>query len=346
MFFTSENTQEKKTLQHYLPKESWIHDSRHSAKMGLFSFRNPLPITQMEPTQIQRPRAPSPSPFSTPTVETPIKSREYNSNYLSRKSTLAAIRLYEPRSRPDGMILNIPYNRVVKYGRDVQLAEAAALRFVAKNTTIPVPKVYYAFEHKHVKYIVMDRIDGEEIGKGWSERPEGERTSLLRQLKGYFDQLRNIPHPRPGIIAAVDMQKLYEPRTYKGREGFGPFAKEVDFNQFLRFGIQKEDGFFEATGDNSCITDEERICFTHGDASSSNILVKNGKIVAMIDFELSGFYPEYWEYTCAMNVNSQDGFWKAEIGKFLDTYPMELEIEETRRKHFGPRGLRGRYAWA
>lgn len=224
---------------------------------------------------------------------------------------MAAIRLYEPRSRPEGMILNIPYNRVVKYGRDVQLAGAAALRFVARNITIPVPKVHCTFEHKHVKYIVMDRIDREKIGMDWSERPEAERASLLRQLKGYYDQLRNIAHPRPGIIAAVAMQKLYETRTYKGREGFGPFAKEAEFNQFLRFGIQKEDGFFEATGDNSCLTDEEwselrkiidmqdhlqkshRICFTHGDASSSNILVKNGKIVAMIDFELSGYYPEY-----------------------------------------------------
>jgi hypothetical protein len=211
----------------------------------------------------------------------------------------------------------------------------------------------------------MDRIDGEEIGKGWSERPEAERVSLLRQRKEYFDRLRNIPHPRPGIIAAVDMQALYEPRTFKGRQGFGPFAKEADVNKLLRFGLEKEYGLLKETeaGRKSFITEEEKseirkvvniqdelqgshkICFTHGDASSSNVLVKNSKIIALIDFELSAFYPEYWEYTCAMNVNRQDGFWKAEIGKFLDPYPRELEIEEIRRKHFGPRGFGGRYAW-
>ncbi|TVY53960.1 hypothetical protein LCER1_G007144 [Lachnellula cervina] len=330
--------------------------------MGLFGFQKPHPTTQ-NATEIPRPRPQSPKPFSAPTVKTPVISREYNNNCLSRKRTLAAIRLHDPQSYFQGGVFQIPFNRIVKFGRDVQLAEAAALRFVAKHTTIPVPKVHCAFEHKHVKYIVMDRIDGEEIGKGWSERPEAERASLLRQLKGYFDQLRNIPHPRPGIIAAVDMQELYEPRTYNGRYGFGPFANEADFNRFLRFGIKDGRGVLKETGEKSLVTAEERsdmrmvvkmqdqlqgthkICFTHGDASSSNVLVKKGKIVALIDFELSGFYPEYWEYTCAMNVNSQDGFWKAEIEKFLDPYPRELEIEENRRKHFGLRGLRGRWQW-
>jgi len=56
-----------------------------------------------------------------------------------------------------------------------------------------------------------------------------------------------------------------------------------------------------------------RICFTHGDASSLNVLVKKGKVVALIDFELSGWYPEYWEYTSAVNVKRRDGFWEAEI---------------------------------
>ncbi|TVY92148.1 hypothetical protein LAWI1_G004856 [Lachnellula willkommii] len=286
--------------------------------MGLCGFQKPHPTTQNEPTEIRHP--PSPKPFSTPTVKTPIISREYNNNYLSRKRTFAYIKLHDPQSYFQGGVFQIPFNRIVKFGRDVQLAEAAALRFVAKNTTIPVPKVHCAFEHKHVKYIVMDRIDGEEIGKGWSERPEAERASLLRQLKGYFDQLRNIPHPRPGIIAAET-----------GERSLVTAEERSDMRMVVKMQDQ--------------LQGTHKICFTHGDASSSNILVKKGKIVAIIDFELSGFYPEYWEYTCAMNVNSQDGFWKAEIGKFLDPYPRELEIEENRRKHFGIGGLRGRWHW-
>lgn len=73
--------------------------------------------------------------------------------------------------------------------------------------------------------------------------------------------------------------------------------------------------------------------------------MKDGRVAALIDFELSGFYPEYWEYTTAMNVNRFDGFWKAEIPKFLKEFPDELEMERLRRKHFGAYGFRSHIPW-
>lgn len=45
--------------------------------------------------------------------------------------------------------------------------------------------------------------------------------------------------------------------------------------------------------------------------------------------------------TLLINVKQPDGFWRAEIEKFLDAYARELEMEHVRRKHFGWRGFRG-----
>ncbi|KUJ16631.1 kinase-like protein [Mollisia scopiformis] len=239
----------------------------------------------------------------------------------------------------------------IKYGPAVQLSEAAALRFVAEMTSVPVPKVYSAFQKDRSSYIIMDFIDGEVIGEGWDKRSEAEKASLFAQLKDMFEELHNIPHPRPGVLASSDMQSLYDKRLWKGSHGFGPFANESDFHMFLRCGVHIEDDMIKKE---TCtwVTDEQKeemrqmvICFTHGDASSSNVMVKDGKVVALIDFELSGFYPEYWEYTTAMNVNRFDGFWKEEVPKFLKQYPEELQMEELRRKHFGPGGFQGRYPW-
>ncbi|KAK6429433.1 hypothetical protein LTR95_014421 [Oleoguttula sp. CCFEE 5521] len=41
------------------------------------------------------------------------------------------------------------------------------------------------------------------------------------------------------------------------------------------------------------------IRFTHGDLGVQNILIRDGKVAAIIDWECSGWWPEYWEYTKA-----------------------------------------------
>lgn len=37
----------------------------------------------------------------------------------------------------------------------------------------------------------------------------------------------------------------------------------------------------------------------------------------------------------AYNVNPYNGFWKDEIGKFLEEYPEAAEMEQLRQKYFG-----------
>ena len=38
------------------------------------------------------------------------------------------------------------------------------------------------------------------------------------------------------------------------------------------------------------------IVFTHGDFLPRNIIVKDRKVVGILDWEMAGWYPEYWEY--------------------------------------------------
>lgn len=74
---------------------------------------------------------------------------------------------------------------------------------------------------------------------------------------------------------------------------------------------------------------------THGDLSSLNILVKDDQVVGIIDWETAGWFPAYWEYTTACQVNPQNSFWRHEIDRFLDPYPAELTMKGIRQKYFG-----------
>ncbi|KAJ3568455.1 hypothetical protein NP233_g5696 [Leucocoprinus birnbaumii] len=74
-----------------------------------------------------------------------------------------------------------------------------------------------------------------------------------------------------------------------------------------------------------------RVCFTHTDLNSLNIMVRNGRLVGIIDWEYAGWYPEYWEYTALSYVvdNNQPEltFWGA-VGIFSGKYEQELALEK------------------
>jgi len=180
----------------------------------------------------------------------------------------------------------------------------------------------------------MERIDGEPIVEGWEMRTEMEKKNLLNQLKEMFEELRTIPNSRAGQVCAADGGKLHDYRIYggAGEKGMGPFENERIFNLFLRNGMEPtakmQNTAEETKADFRSLMDwhrarEERnpnTVFTHGDANPTNILVKGDKVVGLIYFEMSGFYPEYWEWTTAMNFHYLKG-WREEIHNFLTPWP-------------------------
>ena len=77
------------------------------------------------------------------------------------------------------------------------------------------------------------------------------------------------------------------------------------------------------------------IVLTHGDLSSTNVLVHGDDVVGIVDWETAGWWPSYWEYTTASTVAPGDEFWREEIDKFLEPYPEELAMERIRLQYFG-----------
>ena len=51
------------------------------------------------------------------------------------------------------------------------------------------------------------------------------------------------------------------------------------------------------------------IVFTHADLHFSNIMVSDGHISGIIDWETAGWYPDYWEYCRAMRMLTYEKTW-------------------------------------
>ncbi|RAL07419.1 uncharacterized protein BO97DRAFT_253474 [Aspergillus homomorphus CBS 101889] len=67
---------------------------------------------------------------------------------------------------------------------------------------------------------------------------------------------------------------------------------------------------------------------THADLCPRNIIVKNGKVAAIIDWQSGGWYPEYWVYTKAHYgmVNRPD--WYEALESAIARYDDEYEAEQ------------------
>ncbi|KAI0651065.1 kinase-like protein [Trametes meyenii] len=74
-----------------------------------------------------------------------------------------------------------------------------------------------------------------------------------------------------------------------------------------------------------------RICFTHADLAARNILVKDGRLSGILDWEFSGWYPEYWELTTMesqmLNQPLMHQFWDAVQLFGNEPYRDELALE-------------------
>lgn len=224
----------------------------------------------------------------------------------------------------------------VKYGRRVHLSEASTIHFLSQHTSLPVPKVLCAFTHSERTYIVMERIKGDVIGHGWIKRSKESKKKLLSQLGKMIREMRDLPPPKGVGVASIDGGSLFDCRVPGRSLLFGPFDTIQDFHRHIRMGMDFDSSLDPEVQELMKLQNKTwPLVFTHGDLSSLNILVREDNIVGIIDWETAGWYPSYWEYTSAHQVNPQNSFWVSEIDKFLQPMPEELTMERVRQKHFG-----------
>ncbi|RLL93933.1 hypothetical protein CFD26_102916 [Aspergillus turcosus] len=174
---------------------------------------------------------------------------------------------------------------VVKLIEPPRLSEAETLRFVRSKTSIPVPEVYDAYVDESIArgVIVMEYIEGDVLQDVWEDMAEEEQEGIISQLRGYMEELRSI---KGDFIGSIDKSSCEDPIFTSELGSFGPYADEDEFNE----------GIIRAMG----IAEGHLGFAKRRDLTPRNILVRGGRVVGIIDWEMAGFFPEYWEYVKAL----------------------------------------------
>ncbi|OCK74427.1 phosphotransferase enzyme family protein-like protein [Lepidopterella palustris CBS 459.81] len=210
---------------------------------------------------------------------------------------------------------------LVKYGREVTIAEGQTLLFI-RNTlspVVPVPEVYGWCKHDGQTFIYMELIDGITLEKSWDTITEDGRVSVCQQLRYMVDAWRGLKQDfSPHFIGDhVGRQPLLDIIFTNSRSPTaGPFPSVSDFHDWFTtaYGPNLTDCQDKAPHPyRSSFPDGIPRVFTHADLHPSNIILSSGPS--------HRWYPAYWEYCKARWTSWIGEEWEAKyLSLILDRY--------------------------
>lgn len=204
--------------------------------------------------------------------------------------------------------------------------EARNARFLQGNTTIPVPDIIEEWTENDGSYfLVMRRIPGVPLSAAWPEMSEPDRDRVARQTAGYLAQLRRLHSSQ---LQSLHDQPLYS--AFLFRDGFGlphgPLSSDDQLWQEMAKALQ---GISDKARHHlrSRMPPAAPYTFTHGDLTIHNVMVKDGNVSGIIDWEAGGYFPVWWEFASTRISQGQDDRdWKALLRKHMDDHTDAYEF--------------------
>jgi RIO-like serine/threonine protein kinase len=164
-------------------------------------------------------------------------------------------------------------------------AEVCAINF-ARKIGIPAPEIIWWDKN----FIIMKRIHGKPLSLIWKNLEKKAKRVYMKQIVGYVELMQKNKFNKigslylKGIGKNVNVQK----GPYKRFDDF--ILDEYDKNVGDIKDISKQ-VFIEFRKRIKGYAPRVRFVFTHGDLGLKNILVAEGKIAGIIDWEWAGSYP-------------------------------------------------------
>ena len=185
--------------------------------------------------------------------------------------------------------------------------EYTALQYLRRYAPqIPVPEPMGAISSEKTAYIFMSFIAGPTLESVWSRLPKEQKVSLSNDLSGVLLELRALQLPKDGLLGGVGGEGCKDSRR-RSRISQKPIRSIADFEDFVFSNPHFGGSVYIKLLRSMSQSQASKIVFSHADLRPANIVVlpdQQGdyRIAGILDWEMSGFYPDYWESVKATNT--------------------------------------------
>ncbi|ROW00827.1 hypothetical protein VMCG_06515 [Cytospora schulzeri] len=203
-----------------------------------------------------------------------------------------------PRRLGRARLIRLGDGLLMKASDEVRSSQSAAMEYVQKHApSVPVPAVHHTdFAKPGDAIIIMDEIPGDNLETVWPSLDASQKEQVCKNIWRIIMTLRKLPRPN-ALYSTVDGSPMYH-HGLLGNE-FAPVPKNLlkSDDAFRGFILQRYNEYHGSDQDiKRNFPRSEAAVFTHGDIKPKNIMVsKDGHINSLLDWEYSGFMPDYWE---------------------------------------------------
>ncbi|KAF7885621.1 uncharacterized protein EAF02_004130 [Botrytis sinoallii] len=183
-------------------------------------------------------------------------------------------------------------------GPDVSIS-----KFLSENSTIPVGKDMRQWKDSKSLFCLMEKIPGESLWSAGMHMSYEEVKAIAKEVVQYLKQLRTFTSTKPEAPDGSpirDVQLGPDERIHFVTEDVEEWWARTE-HRFKETHVR----FRQNIKDRYPV--KGPYVLTHGDLHATNIMVKDGHVTGIIDWESGGYLPEWWEAVATRMV--QPGSW-------------------------------------
>lgn len=199
-------------------------------------------------------------------------------------------------------------------------SEGDMMDFASKShAEIRVPGVLGCYDIlPDISVMVSDLVPGVRLDKVWPSMNQDQRDSIKVQLKEQVHLFRTCTQPFIGRVNRQPVRNSYDRAQFRF---MGPFDSELEFDKWCLSRLKSPVAKLKWKLVLSKLrpkSPRSSFVLTHGDLAARNIIVNDGRITGIVDWEHSGFFPDYMEYAAAMSIGNHEDWWQAVLAEILE----------------------------